>query len=281
MRLDVTLPEDGRYTVELHNSHWTPAPAGTFLTTGLLPVDAGAWIPQVNSTPALGALQTVRWTLEGTAGQRVLLAAQRTDSCGWNYSLALRRPNGVVIARDTGQFDDDARLDVTMPEDGRYTVELSNDTWLQLPAGTFSITGLPPVDAGPSRTSTRERQRLAPSSSRSGPSTAPPPAVAYRRHEPEDQQLLRNHGAPSERRSSRLALRPVEPNIGGHPSRGRAIHRGNAKRLLATSSSRHLPDRHRAATRGRRSLETVDIVRAWALGPLQTARWTLDGPRLN
>ncbi len=148
MRLDVTLPEDGRYTVELHNSHWTPAPAGTFLTTGLLPVDAGAWIPQVNSTPALGALQTVRWTLEGTAGQRVLLAAQRTDSCGWNYSLALRRPNGVVIARDTGQFDDDARLDVTMPEDGRYTVELSNDTWLQLPAGTFSITGLPPVDAG-------------------------------------------------------------------------------------------------------------------------------------
>lgn len=63
---EVTLPEDGRYTVEMLNDCWQPAPAGTFLTvTGLPPVDAGAWKQSTSFAPALGPLQTARWTLDG------------------------------------------------------------------------------------------------------------------------------------------------------------------------------------------------------------------------
>ncbi|MCB9412174.1 MAG: hypothetical protein H6525_04910 [Actinobacteria bacterium] len=139
--LDLVMPDDGMYTIELSNESWTPRPAGTYEVSGLLPVAAGVWAGQSTGVPALGPMQAARWILVGRKGQEIPLSATRAPGTNTNYMLAVYSPSGTLL--NTALANDRSRisLDVVIPENGSYTVELRNFSWTRTAANTFNVSG--------------------------------------------------------------------------------------------------------------------------------------------
>ena len=225
--------------------------------------DAGTWPRQTADAPALGALQTVRWILDGSAGERVPVAAQIQSNGSGSYRITVRRPNGLELGTDTGHYGgyqrDDARLDVTLPESGRYTVELLNDSWYPMPTGAFRTTGLRPVDAGAWPQQVTYSPALGALQSVAwtldGAAGQRVPVAAIRGDFGGSYRLTVRRPTASSWRLPRIQR--ARCSTGRDAARGRALHRGTAQRLVGPGANWRFPHRRTPACR-RRSMEAAD-----------------------